>query len=128
MGLFDWLKSKKASAPAANPWRVGERVLAKKPDSYFYPGLERWPGMFAYDPLYYDTMYSRWPERLPTQDMLSEALPEGAVQDGGSVSGFVYFQSVTSRESAVQFQMNLVDASDGTAFGVIAIPFQSAQG
>ena len=49
-------------------------------------------------------------------------------QDGGTVSGFVYFQSVTSRESAVQFQMNLVDASDGTAFGVITIPFQSAQG
>ena len=59
--------------------------------------------------------------------MLSEALPEGVVQDGGSVSGFVYFQSVTGRESAVQFEMNLVDASGGEAFGVIAIPFQTAK-
>jgi len=96
--------------------------------SYLYPGLEPWPGMFAYDPLYYDNLYSRWPERLPTQDMLSEALPEGAVQDGGSVSGFVYFQSVTSRESAVRFEMNLVDASDGQAFAVLSIPFQTTQG
>jgi len=95
--------------------------------SYLYPGLDPWPGVFAYDPLYYDTIYSRWPERLPTQDMLSEALPEGVVQDGGSVSGFVYFQSVTGRESAVQFEMNLVDASGGEAFGVIAIPFQTAK-
>src|SRR5207248_9956667 len=95
---------------------------------YLYPGIEPWGGPFAYDPLDYDGYYRRWPERLPIQDMLSEAIPEGAVQDGGTVSGFVYFHSVTSRESAVQFQMNLVDASDGTAFGVIIIPFQSAQG
>jgi hypothetical protein len=59
---------------------------------------------------------------------LLEALPEGAVQDGGSVSGFVYFQSVTGRESAVQFKLNLADASDGQTFGVLAIPFQTKQG
>ena len=96
--------------------------------SYLYPGLEPWPGRFGYDPLYYDSFYSRWPERLPTQDMLSEALPEGAVQDGGSVSGFVYFQSVTGRESAVQFKMNLVDANGGQTFGALAVPFQTRKG
>lgn len=41
MGLFDWLKFKKASAPPANPWRLGDRVLAKWSDSYFYPGQVR---------------------------------------------------------------------------------------
>jgi hypothetical protein len=96
--------------------------------SYLYPGVAPWSGPFAYDPFYYDNFYARWPEKLPTQDMLSEALPEGVVQDGGSVSGFVYFQSVTKRESAVQFDMNLVDASDGQTFGVVAIPFQTKQG
>lgn len=40
MGLFDWLKSKK-TAQAANPWRPGDRVLAKWSDSYFYPGQVR---------------------------------------------------------------------------------------
>ena len=96
--------------------------------SYLYPELAPWRGPFAYDPLYYDGFYARWPERLPTQDMLSEALPEGAVQDGGSVSGFVYFQSVTGRESAVRFGMTLVDASNGQAFGMVAIPFQTKEG
>lgn len=95
--------------------------------SYLYPGFEPWGGPFAYDPLYYDTYYARWPERLPTRDMIAEALPEGAVQDGGSVSGFVYFQSMTGRESAVQFEMNLVDATNGSSFGLAAIPFQTAQ-
>ena len=33
----------------------------------------------------------------------------------------------TGRESAVQFEMKLVDASDGQAFGDVAIPFQTAQ-
>src|SRR5947207_8826837 len=42
MGLFDWLKSKKLSDVAVhNPWRPGERVLGKKLDSYFYPGVVR---------------------------------------------------------------------------------------
>ena len=31
MGLFDWLKFKTSSSmPTVNPWKVGERVLAKK--------------------------------------------------------------------------------------------------
>lgn len=42
MGLFDWLKFKKSSsAPDANRWRIGDRVLAKFADSYFYPGQVR---------------------------------------------------------------------------------------
>lgn len=41
MGLFDWLKFKKSPVVAVNPWRVGERVLAKFADSYFYPGQVR---------------------------------------------------------------------------------------
>ena len=39
MGLFDWLKFKK-TAQASNPWRNGDRVLAKWADSY-YPGQAR---------------------------------------------------------------------------------------
>jgi hypothetical protein len=94
---------------------------------YLYPGMDMWEGPWADDPLYYDGFHARWPEKLPTQDMLSEALPEGAVQDGGSVAGFVYFQSVTGRESAVQFEMSLVDANNGQTFGRVAIPFQTTQ-
>jgi hypothetical protein len=40
MGLFDWLKFKKP-APPTNPWKPGDRIIAKKVDSYFYPGVVR---------------------------------------------------------------------------------------
>jgi hypothetical protein len=41
MGLFDWLKFKKSSAGTVNKWKLGDRVLAKWQDSYFYPGVVR---------------------------------------------------------------------------------------
>jgi hypothetical protein len=93
--------------------------------SYAYPGIDVWAGPFSYEPPDYG--FARWPERLPTPDMLSEALPEGAVQDGGRVAGFVYFRRVTARESAVEFELTLADASDGKSFGLVAIPFQTTQ-
>jgi len=126
-GTLNASKTTSAPPPRLVGWEHRGFMVAPH-YSYLYPGIEAWAGPFAYDPLYYDNFYSRWPERLPTQDMLSEALPEGTLQDGGSVSGFVYFQSVTGRESAVRFKMDLVDATDGQAFGRLAIPFQTKQG
>jgi len=41
MGLFDWLKFKKSTAGTVNSWKLGDRVLAKNQDSYFYPGVVR---------------------------------------------------------------------------------------
>jgi hypothetical protein len=92
-----------------------------------YPAVEDWPGPVVYPPYEYHGFDGSWPEHLPTQDMLSRALPEGLLQDGGKVSGFVYFRSVTERESAVELGMTLAEATDGRAFGRIAIPFQTAQ-
>ena len=92
-----------------------------------YPAAEDWPGTLVYAPYEYHGFDASWPEHLPTQDMLSRALPEGLLQDGGKVSGFVYFRSVTQRESAVKLEMTLAEATDGQAFGHIAIPFQTAQ-
>ena len=89
----------------------------------FYPGWEAWPYSYPYDPFYYDSLYASWPEKLPTQDMLSKGLPEGAVQDNGKVAGFLYFQGVGKRETSVTFAMNLVDASNGQSFGQVSIPF-----
>jgi hypothetical protein len=94
----------------------------------FYPGLAPWWGPFPYDPLWYDGFYARWPEYLPTEDMISQALPEGALQDGGTVAGFVYFQNVTGRETSVQFELTLIDASSGETLGTARIPFDRRRG
>ncbi|MHB8872782.1 MAG: hypothetical protein ACYC8T_03760 [Myxococcaceae bacterium] len=90
----------------------------------YYPGPPWWGpwwGPWPYDPFY--SPYYYWPYQLPTQDILEAALPEGVVDDGGQVTGFLYFQRLTGRWTQVSFQVNLVDASTGESFGTVAIPF-----
>jgi signal transduction histidine kinase len=43
----------------------------------------------------------------PTLAPWSEALPEGAVQDGGAVAGFVYFHRATGREPSGQLEIDV---------------------
>ncbi|WP_224241923.1 hypothetical protein [Hyalangium gracile] len=85
-----------------------------------------WPSPY-YDPFYgpYGPPYSvRCEEPLPTQDMLDEALPEGTLESGGTVAGFLYFPAVGERERQVILQASLVDATTGERFGQLSIPFQ----
>jgi hypothetical protein len=88
----------------------------------------RQPGWYNpyYDPFYdpFYRPYIRCEEPLPTQDMLEQALPEGTLQDGGTVSGFLYFQGVAEREKLATLKAQLVDARTGEPFGELSIPFQ----
>jgi len=87
-------------------------------DSWYGYGPGFWgPGF--YDPYYY------WapPEPLPTRDMVRKALPEGTLDMGGTLSGFLYFQSVSPQEGRVTLQARLVDARTGEQFGTLSIPF-----
>jgi hypothetical protein len=78
-----------------------------------------------YDPFQdpYVGGYWRPPEPLPTRDMLRRALPEGTLENGGTLTGFLYFQDVSERESRVTLQARLVDATTGEQFGTLGIPF-----
>ncbi len=83
-----------------------------------------------YEP-YYDPFYRplvRCEEPLPTRDMLEQALPEGTLENGGTVAGFLYFQGVAERERQVTLQARLVDARTGEALGTLRIPFQVHRG
>jgi hypothetical protein len=88
-----------------------------------------WSNPF-YDP-YYDPFHRtpvRCAEPLPTRDMLEQALPEGTLEDGGTVAGFLYFQGVADREKQVTLQARLVDARTQEALGTLSIPFQVHRG
>jgi hypothetical protein len=93
-----------------------------------YPwGGPWWPSPYYspfYDPFYGPAPYVRCEEPLPTQDMMERALPEGTLQNGGTVSGFLYFQGVGERERQVTLQAQLVDADTGERFSQLTIPFQ----
>jgi hypothetical protein len=92
-----------------------------------YPGIPvyRRPYYF-YDPFYYGFYFQYFPTR-PHAEMLSHALPEGVIEPGGSVSGFLYFERVDPHVPRVTFRANLVSVGDsahgGAMFGEISIPF-----
>jgi hypothetical protein len=79
-----------------------------------------------YDPFFggpYASGYWNPPEPLPTRDMLRRALPEGTLEPGGTLTGFLYFQDVSEREGSVTLQARLVDARTGEQFATLSIPF-----
>lgn len=86
-----------------------------------------WPSPYYdpfYDPFYGPQPYMRCEEPLPSEDMMDRALPEGSLENGGTVAGFLYFQGVADREREVILLARLVDASTGEPFGELRIPFQ----
>jgi hypothetical protein len=83
-----------------------------------------WASPYYYDPIYYDQYYTYWQTvNLPTAHMLRVALPDGVIQEGGSVSGFIYFERVSESVPSVRFEYQLTDATTGKTFGTINIPF-----
>ncbi len=99
------------------------------PPAFYSPGWALYGGPFARDPLY----GWRWPffasypayvwVRLPTNDMIQRALPEGVVEPGGKISGFLYFEEVARSTREVTFTAVLVDAASDATFGTVRIPF-----
>jgi hypothetical protein len=122
---------------AIPPYEVTGTVSEPIPAAYYprpflagyYPGWG-FGGPFLYDRLYYDPywpFYGHYPAfayvRLPTNDMIQRALPEGVVEPKGKISGFLYFERVPRKAREVTFTARLVDADSGTELGTITIPF-----
>jgi hypothetical protein len=90
------------------------------------PWNDPWYGPYGYGS-YGPYVGGYWyppPEPLPTRDMLRQALPEGTLEEGGTIAGFLYFQGVSEREGHVTLQARLVDANTGEQFGTLSIPFE----
>ena len=91
----------------------------------FYPWLPVWNGPLAFGPSIYSVA---WRAGLPTDSMLERALPEGVLENGGSVSGFLYFQKVDVRESRATFHAGLQEPTPAwqptRQVAAIDIPFR----
>jgi hypothetical protein len=91
--------------------------------SPYYPWMPVFNGPFLHDGWYYSRhrpVFRRID--LPTGDMVRKALPEGVVEPGGRVSGFLYLEDVRDVEG-VSFVARLVDARSDQLFGTVRIPF-----
>ncbi len=121
---------------ALPPFQIGGSVARTVTPAYAYSGFTVAPYLSRYYPAvevanpfmadepYYNTY---WPliQRisLPTGDMVQEALPEGVLAPGGTVSGFLYFQKVDPKAARVRVLLDLLNASTHDEFGQVAIPF-----
>jgi hypothetical protein len=133
----------RALSPYAFDGEVGQPTLADvyapiaAPEFYYdgfrvspyyssvYPGLAAYPDPFYYDPLYYDTYYMDTWEGMgvPQDAMLARVLPEGVIDPGGSVEGFLYFEQVPASQRRVRLRAELVHPRTNDRFGAITIPF-----
>jgi len=99
--------------------------------SRIYPGIPVYSRRYyLFDPFYYDYYYASLRSTIrPTMEMLSLALPEGIIDVGGSVTGFLYFQRVRPDTEMVTLRGTLaaVGTDDarpaGAVFGEISIPY-----
>jgi len=84
----------------------------------------------ALDPYYYRHYYPYWRSlradvEMPTREMLRYVLPEGVLESGGKLEGYLYFQKVDREQvdTPVTFHAELVDAESGAQFAAARIPF-----
>ncbi|MCA3011864.1 MAG: hypothetical protein INH41_05620 [Myxococcaceae bacterium] len=107
--------------PPVAPRIHAHRFHVAPPYAHFYFGFPFWSA-WAWNAAYHARYASAWPRALPTEDMLQLALPEGALDDGGLVSGFLYFQRVRA-EASVTLEVTLRDAISKEPLGVLRLPF-----
>jgi hypothetical protein len=86
-----------------------------------------WRGPFAWNPGWYAGTYAVWntSPRLPTADMQAKAIPEGVLEQGGQLSGFLYFRRIRDRNVPVTLRFDVRNARTGARLGTIEIPFVS---
>jgi hypothetical protein len=97
------------------------------PGPFFYePWWPYWrPYPYYYGPYYYGPYVYSWNYRYypgaPSADILRLGLPEGELQPGGRVSGFVYFQQATRRPGHLELTWS-VHTVGGRSVESISVP------
>lgn len=90
-----------------------------------YPDLPAWSNPFPRDQVLYDQEYAKWGEARPGRHVLREGLPEGMLDPGGSVTGFLYFENPVRREDGATFEAELERGGDAAGqTTTIKIPFR----
>jgi hypothetical protein len=87
-----------------------------------FPQLPIWTGPFQ--PRSEDE--AAWREGLPSEQMVSRAVPECVLEKGGRVSGLVFFDALPEGLDRAILEVQLVAAESGEPFAMVDIPFRLA--
>ena len=89
-----------------------------------YTRLPAWRSHLARDESLYRLDYRKWSDGLPSPDVLSKGLPEGVLEDGGAISGFLYFDREARDHHDLTFQADLTAGDWERRVALIEIPFR----
>lgn len=89
-----------------------------------YSRLPAWRSALARDESLYMLDYRKWSDGLPSPDVLLKGLPEGVLEDGGAISGFLYFDGEARRQGDVTFQADMIAGNGERRMALIEIPFR----
>lgn len=90
-----------------------------------YEEIPEYKNFIGIDSVYYEKYYTVWAKiQLPIIEMLQNVLPEGVLENGGHVGGFVYFEKLDRRERALLFTVDLIEEVGGKSLGTLKIPFE----
>jgi hypothetical protein len=89
-----------------------------------YPTLAAWSQPLDREGDASAERYQLWGHDLPTRAIRRMGLPEGVLADGGEISGFLYFENATKRESRLTLRADIDGAKGGDRLTKIEIPFQ----
>lgn len=99
----------------------------------YYPGIARFGGAFPYG--YgrygwddYDAIFGGGfaSVKLPTPAMYRNVLPEGVLDPGGSLEGWLYFKHVDRQKGDISFDASVTSVR-GTTLGALTIPYRFVQ-
>jgi hypothetical protein len=106
--------------PFVNSYQVFPNYLPYRSYPYQYSVLwSPYPSSYLYPPGYWDSVtywggwgaYGGYPAPRPPPSVLAMAIPEGVIQPGGSVGGFLYFQEATAQASSLRLVWDAFDAA-----------------
>jgi hypothetical protein len=110
--------------PHVEPMYAGTKFYVAPRLHGVYATLEPWRAPLQRDEDLYDRQFRRWGKQHPTVEMLRMALPEGVLDDGGMISGFLYFEDPRRGEDRLTFEADFGRDDGSGTVAAIEIPFR----
>jgi len=113
-----------AKMPAVQPAYADDHFFVAPRLRTAYVTLPVWGHTLPQDESLYRLDYQKWNQHLPTPNIIDEGLPEGVLANGGTVSGFLYFDGEARGEHDLVFQADVEDSDGDARVALITIPFR----
>lgn len=109
--------------PVAAPTFSAYRYSVLRPYQPVYPSYSLYGAAVPVNAAYYGHHDYLVDRDLPTAEMLRRAIPEGVLEPGGTLEGWMYFEKLDSGVESVTLQAKLQSPALDQKYGTARIPF-----